>query len=82
MNPENEQEQESGTEVYMTVRQMVAEIRTDVKGLKAEAARLAALPDTAQDHETRLRRIEVWMYGIPVAGIVAISSLAVAALTH
>ena len=33
------------------------------------------------DHEVRLRRLEAWSYGIPVAALIAIGSMAAALIT-
>ena len=78
MDPENK----NGNEPYLTVREMVAEIREDVKDLKAEAIRLASLPDLHRDHETRLRRVEVWLYGVPLSGFLAVGAVVAAIITN
>lgn len=74
--------EEPGAEVYMTVRQMVAEIRVDVKDLKEEAARLALIPDTTIDHEDRIRGLERWKYTIPPTMLIAVASVVTAVLTN
>lgn len=45
-------------DVYMTVHQMVAEIRDDVKGLKQTASRLEGLPERVTTIEGRVAHIE------------------------
>lgn len=45
-------------DVYMTLHEMVTEIRDDVKGLKETAVRLDGLPDRVSAIETRVSHIE------------------------
>lgn len=39
----------------------------------------AAQERKVDDHESRLRSLEVWKYGLPVTGLVAVGSLALSA---
>lgn len=53
---------------FMTIRDVVMEIRSDVKGLKET---LSPVPARVDDHEARLRGLErkVWaMIGVAIAG--------------
>ena len=63
-------------EPYMTVRDMVKEIREDVKGLKE------AMPSQAQvaDHEDRIRGLERFRYAIPGAAVISAGVATVSAL--
>lgn len=61
-------------ESYMSVRDMVAEIRQDVKALNVKAEQMEAARQDVVDHEDRLRSLERWKYGIPFSAIVAVSA--------
>lgn len=52
---------------YLSNRDLILEIREDIKELKAVAAELRPLIDIAEDHEDRLRGLERWKNGIPPA---------------
>lgn len=39
------------------------------------------LDKITDDHEVRLRRLEAWSYGIPVAALIALGSMVAAAIT-
>lgn len=39
------------------------------------------LDKVTDDHEARLRRLEAWSYGIPVAALIALGSMVAAAIT-
>jgi hypothetical protein len=71
-----------GTEPYMTVREMVTEIRIDVKELREQAARMETARKQLDDHERRIRITERWVYGIPLSGFVAVVAAVAALLTH
>lgn len=61
---------------FMTIRDVVMEIRADVKGLKET---LAPVPARVEDHETRIRGLEkrVWVaLGGAIAGGGAAGSIA------
>jgi hypothetical protein len=73
-------EQEEG--VTITFRDMYDEIvgmRADVQSLTQTRESTA---DTLDDHESRLRSIERWKYGIPVTTICAVASTVAAFLIH
>jgi hypothetical protein len=38
------------------------------------------LDKALDDHEARLRRLEAWSYGIPIAGLISIGSVIAAAI--
>lgn len=60
------------TTMVQTIAQ-VADMRVEVARLTARFdATLAATPITLADHETRLRSLERWRYGIPVGAGAAI----------
>jgi hypothetical protein len=75
-------DERNGTETYMTVREIVMEIRADVKDLQRQALELQQARDEVKDHEGRIRSLETWKYGIPLSGIAAIAAAVVAALSH
>lgn len=68
----------------MTVRDMVIEIRNDVKALQAQASKMEQARQEVKDHEERLRSLETWKYGIPLSGFSAIVAAVIAVLagTH
>lgn len=78
----------NGTDTYLTVREIVMEIRQDVKDLQAQAQQMQAAREhviqldavVTNDHESRLRTLEAWKYGIPFSGIVAIAAALAAVL--
>ena len=72
-------EPNGASDTFLTVREMVAEIRADVKELNKKAERMEEAREEVEDHEDRLRSLERWKYGIPFSGILAISA-AIAAL--
>lgn len=55
----------------MPIEDDVAAVREDVAYMRAK---IEALPD----HETRIRRIERWMYGIPASLLVAVGGIVAA----
>lgn len=60
----------NGNESFMTVREMVSEIRKDIKEMRADAVS----KDSHADHERRIRGLEKWKYGIPVSALLAIGT--------
>jgi hypothetical protein len=64
-------------ELFLTVREMVIEIRRDVKDLQATAAQMQEARKKVDDHEKRIRSLEVWKYGIPLSGLIAIIAAAI-----
>ena len=67
---------------FMTVKEMVTEIRQDVKELKIQIDRIDRTGSIGtkaelEDHESRLRRIEQWMYGVPLAVVLGIASVGI-----
>lgn len=72
----------NGGEPYLTVRQMVAEIREDQKLMQEQLSVLVAAPKIVEDHEDRIRSLERWKYAIPPAGIVALAALLAPLLVH
>lgn len=61
-------------ESYMSVREMVMEIRQDVKALNVKAEQMEAARQDVEDHEDRLRSLERWKYGIPFSVVAAMSA--------
>ncbi len=64
----------------LTLRELVLEIREDVKRLDGKIDKIdrtgsIGTREELTDHETRIRHIERWMYGIPVAALGAIAAL-------
>lgn len=62
----------NGTEPFMSVKDMVIEIRADVKELKEAVQALSHVPTQVEDHEDRLRTVERRVWGIPGGLLVAI----------
>lgn len=60
----------------MTVRQMVVEIRDDLREMRAELAS----KETTEDHEVRIRYVERWVYGIPPAFLLSVAGIVTAFL--
>jgi hypothetical protein len=75
-------DENTGTEPFMTVREMVSEIRIDVKELKEQATRMETARKQLDDHERRIRVTEKWVYGIPLSGFVAAVAAVTTLLTH
>jgi hypothetical protein len=50
----------------------VTDIKTDMAVVKEQ---MKAMPD----HESRIRSLEKWRYGLPLAGLMALASLVIAA---
>lgn len=67
----------NGAEPYMTVREMVSEIRTELKEMREEVA----AKTVTDDHEDRLRRTERWLYALPPTVLIAVGGV-VAALVR
>lgn len=70
-----------------TVKEIVVEIRDDLKKLAARIDHIdregsIGTKGELTDHETRLRAIERWRYAIPPALLVALGSLGVALWHH
>ncbi len=61
----------NGIEPYMTVREMVSEIRLELKEMRAEVA----TKTVTNDHERRLRRAEAWLYGLPLTALIAVGGV-------
>jgi hypothetical protein len=55
----------SPTEAGYTIKEIVEEIREDVKELRLR-------PTSSPDHERRIRRIERWMWALPAGAMAAI----------
>jgi hypothetical protein len=55
-------------------------ISEDLIAVREDVAFIKAKIETLPDHETRIRRVEKWMYGIPVSALVALGGLAAAIL--
>lgn len=66
----------NGTEPFLTVREMVSEIRLELKEMRAEVAP----KDVTDDHEDRIRGLERWAYAIPPAFVLAAGGLVTAFL--
>ena len=59
----------------LSLRDLVLEIRADVRALDVKVDRLereGTLFTALQDHETRMRSLERWRYGIPVSILIAV----------
>lgn len=68
--------------VMITLREVYDEIvgmRSDVQSLTQSRA---TTDDKLEDHESRLRSVERWKYGIPVTTICAVGSTIAAFLIH
>lgn len=64
----------------ISLRDLVLEIRQDVKALDSKIEKIdrtgsIGTREELSDHETRIRHVEKWMYGIPVAAIGAIAAI-------
>lgn len=72
-------EQRSGVESFMSVREMVIEIRSDLKQIRHELRQLAPIQEVARDHENRIRGLESstakWKYSIPPALLTSLGAL-------
>ena len=56
------------SQVLLKLGEMSAQLAVIVEQLKA-----------VPDHESRIRKLEQWRYGLPFAGLLAIASLAISA---
>ena len=69
-----------------TVKELLIEVRTDVKELHACVKQLSALqPETTRqvrDHETRLRGLERWRYSVPAAILTAVGAVVASIFGH
>lgn len=61
----------NGSGVGLTVRELVLEIREDVKDLTQKVETIEVAKTTLEDHEQRLRNVESWKSKIPVVGVLA-----------
>ena len=68
-------ESNSSDEPFLTMRQMVVEIRSDQKEMQAQFSALLQAAEVVVDHEGRIRLLERWKYGIPPAAILAVIAL-------
>jgi len=75
-------EQHDNSDLFMTVREMVSEIRSDVKDLKEQAAHMSQAREQITDHEQRMRSLERWKYGIPISGVLAVIGAITALSSH
>lgn len=64
-------------ESYLRILEELREMRREGQDTREKVTALVEQAKGIPDHETRLRALERWRYGIPVAGITA----AVAAVT-
>lgn len=69
---------ENGNEPFMTIKEMVTEIREDVKELKESVAPKIDV----EDHEQRIRSLEKWRYGTGASLIAALGAAGVAVSQH
>lgn len=60
-----------------SVRITLADIYKEVVSVRDTVAPLAA---AVPDHESRLRRLEAWMYAIPASVVLGVASVVVAAI--
>lgn len=63
----------------LSLRDLVLEIRSDVKDVEEKISQLErdgsiGTRRELDDHELRLRKLEVWRYGIPVSIIIALGT--------
>lgn len=70
---------ESG--VGLSLRELLLEVRADVKALDDKIDHIdrhgpIGTREEITDHETRIRRVEAWVYAIPVAAIIAVGGVA------
>lgn len=70
-------------DTYMTVREMLSEVRDDVKALRSEVKTIneqgsIGTKAELQDHESRIRSLEIWKFGIPVTGVGAVAAVVAA----
>ncbi len=70
-------EEENTTGVGLSMRDLVLEIRQDVKHLELKLELIdrqgsIGTRDELRDHETRIRSVERWKYGIPVSMLIAV----------
>lgn len=63
-------EEGNGSGVGLTVRELVLEVRHDVKQLKETIV----TKEEAHDFESRIRLLERWKYGIPAVLIVVVAN--------
>lgn len=75
-----------GSPVGLTLRELVLEIRNDVKSLNEKVDKIdrtgsIGTREELSDHETRIRHTERWVYAIPASLFIAIASI-VAPLMH
>lgn len=78
---------DNGSGVGMTLRQMVFEIRGDVKDLALKLDRIdreGSIGTKAElnDHEQRIRKNETWRYAIPPTIIIALIGSFSPAILH
>lgn len=69
----------------LTLRELVLEVRADVKSLDEKIEKIdrtgsIGTREDLTDHETRIRRVEKWMYGVPLAAAVSLASIVAALL--
>jgi predicted nucleic acid-binding Zn-ribbon protein len=62
----------NGNEPFMTVREMVTEIRADLKEVKERQVTKDDFEAQKKDYESRIRSLEKWRYGIPATGLIAV----------
>jgi hypothetical protein len=75
-------DESNGSEPFLTTRQMVAEIREDQKLMQAQLSVLVRREEVVEDHEDRIRGLEVWKYSIPPTLILAIAGLVTPLVIH
>ena len=71
----------------LTLRELVLEVRSDVKSLDEKIEKIdrqgsIGTREDLTDHETRIRRVEKWMYGVPLAAAISLASIVAALMPH
>jgi cell division protein FtsL len=71
----------------LSLRELVLEVRADVKALDEKIEKIdrhgsIGTREDLTDHESRIRRVEKWMYGVPLAAAVSLASIVAALRPH
>jgi hypothetical protein len=77
----------AGDEPFMTVRDAVMEMRGDLKALRAQVDRIEregsfGTKSELIDHESRMRSLEKWKYGIPLSAVASICAFVTSFIWH
>lgn len=73
---------ENGSGIGLSVKELVLEVRNDVKALSEKIDKIdrqgsIGTREELADHERRIRRVEAWKYALPPTLVLVIASIVI-----